>query len=114
MADLAAARAALEAERDKLVRQLDEMGATPTGELRSDTISADSFADAGAATAERTELLGIAEALASQLEEVSAALKRIDDDQYGLCIECGQAIEPARLEFRPQSLRCVSCKMKAS
>lgn len=114
MADFAAARVALEEEREKLQHQLEELGATETGELRSDTLTQESFADAGAMTAERTELLGIAEALASQLAEVRDALLRIEDGSYGTCQSCGKAIEPARLEFRPQSLRCVDCKARGA
>lgn len=114
MADVAAAHKALQEEHDKLVHQLDELGATESGELRSDTLSQESFADAGATTAERTELLGIAEALAGQLAEVKEALSRIDDGTFGICLDCGNVIEPARIEFRPQSLYCVDCKAKNS
>lgn len=28
------------------------------------------------------------------------------------CIDCGQAISPARLAARPQSVRCIHCKTK--
>jgi len=114
MADIAAAQSALEEERDKLMHQLDELGATNSGELRSDTLPHESFADAGAMTAERTELLGIAESLAIQLSEVNDALARIGEGSYGTCQGCGEPIEKARLEFRPQSLRCVDCKAKSA
>jgi len=40
---------ALEEERDKLVRQLAELGATETGELTGDVDYGDGFADAAAA-----------------------------------------------------------------
>lgn len=110
MADIAAAQSALEAEREKLVHQLEELGATETGELLSGTLNQESFADAGSLTAERTEILGIAEALSAQLAEVKDALVRIGEGSYGTCQVCGKQIEKARLEFRPQSLRCVECK----
>ncbi len=114
MADIAAAQIALEQEREKLHHQLKELGATDSGELRSDTLHQESFADAGAMTAERTELLGIAESLATQLAEVNDALSRIVDGSYGTCQRCGEAIEEGRLEFRPQSVQCVDCKAKSS
>jgi DnaK suppressor protein len=114
MADIAAAQSVLEEERTKLIHQLDELGATESGELRSDTLTQESFADAGSMTAERTELLGIAESLATQLAEVNDALVRISEGSYGTCQRCGEAIEKARLEFRPQSVQCVDCKAKSA
>lgn len=104
------ARELLLAEHAKLTAQLDDLGATPDGELKAGLGLAREFADAGAATAERTELLGLAESLARQLSETDAAVASIDAGTYGICSTCGKAISPARLEARPSSLLCVSCK----
>jgi RNA polymerase-binding transcription factor DksA len=35
------------------------------------------------------------------LKQVRAALQRIQDGTYGVCIDCGRRIEPARLEAVP-------------
>jgi DnaK suppressor protein len=40
------------------------------------------------------------------LEQVRAALRRIDDGTYGKCIDCGRPIEPARLEAVPWTPYC--------
>jgi DnaK suppressor protein len=108
--DLDGARAALTEEREKLIRQLDELGATETGDLRTDLEFSDGFADAGAATAERTEVLGLVETLKGQLESVDDALRRVEEGTYGSCERCGQPIPAARLEARPASVLCVDCK----
>ncbi|MDH5615606.1 MAG: TraR/DksA C4-type zinc finger protein, partial [Acidimicrobiia bacterium] len=97
-------------EREKLVRQLEELGATESGDLRSDLEFGDGFADAGAATAERTELLGLVESLKGQLKSVDEALVKIENGSYGLCNKCGQPIPPVRLEARPASVLCFDCK----
>ena len=110
--DIAAARTALLEERAKLVNQLEEHGATERGDLRSDVDFGDGFADAGAATAERTELLGIVENLKNGLEEVNAALGKIDEGTYGICESCGKKIGAARMEGRPTSTLCLECKSK--
>lgn len=47
------------------------------------------------------------EANAAQRAEVQAALGRIDDGSYGACVDCGQQIPTARLEFRPEAARCL-------
>ena len=110
--DFDSARAALKEEREKLVRQLEEMGATESGDLRSDLEFGDGFADAGAATAERTEVLGLIETLKGQLDSVDKALIKLDNGTYGSCDNCGHPIPAARLEARPTSVLCVDCKTK--
>jgi len=112
MVDYDATRAILAGERAKLVRQLDELGATETGELKSGLNLGEGFADAGAITAERTELLGLAESLSTQVEDIDSALAAIAAGTYGLCSSCGLEIPPARLEARPSSTLCVTCKSK--
>lgn len=51
-----------------------------------------------------------AAALLRTLEEIDAALDRIDAGTYGTCVHCGTAIPPERLEFRPHAAGCVSCQ----
>jgi len=46
------------------------------------------------------------------LTNITAALKRIDDDEYGLCRECEEAINPKRLEFDPTAIHCINCASK--
>ena len=98
------------AERARLVHQLQELGADETGDLTGDIDFGDAFADAAAATAERTETMGIVDNLKRQLDEVDRALAKIEDGTYGACSKCGNDIGAARLEFRPESVLCVDCK----
>lgn len=44
------------------------------------------------------------------LAEVGHALHKFDSGTYGLCDNCGQPIDPARLEALPQASLCLSCK----
>lgn len=108
--DRAQAAATLEEERKRLVHQLGELGADESGDLTGEMDFGDAFADAGAATAERTETLGIVENLKHQLDDVNAALDKITAGTYGTCESCGKDIGAARLEFRPMSVLCVDCK----
>ena len=109
-----AAVAALTADREKLVHQLVELGATESGELTGDIDYGDGFADAAAATAERSEVLGIAENLTKLLADIDQALAKVEDGTYGRCKECGKEIGAARMEFRPTSRYCVDCKSRRS
>jgi len=47
------------------------------------------------------------------LREIRAALQRIDDEDYGLCVDCAEPINPGRLQFDPAVLRCIDCASKA-
>ncbi len=44
-----------------------------------------------------------------QRQRVEAALTRIAKDEFGLCLECGEEINPKRLEFDPTFLVCIDC-----
>jgi DnaK suppressor protein len=44
------------------------------------------------------------------IEEIDAALAKIDAGTYGLCESCGTLIPEARLEALPQARLCVRCK----
>ena len=110
--DIAKAEKALKKEREQLIHQLDELGATESGDLKADIDFGGSFADAASVTAERTEVLGLAESLKNQLDDVDTALAHIEAGTYGTCDNCGSEIDEARLEFRPASILCVNCKSK--
>lgn len=108
--DLEAAAAHLQEERDKVVHQMTELGADESGELTGAVDYGDAFADGGAATAERTEVLGLVESLKQRLDDIDAAMGKIDDGTYGVCENCGRDIGTDRMEFRPTSTYCVDCK----
>ena len=43
------------------------------------------------------------------LRDVDAALARIDEGRYGLCMSCDQPIPDARLDVLPMAPLCMSC-----
>jgi DnaK suppressor protein len=44
-----------------------------------------------------------------RLNSLKATLLRIDTKEYGICKECEEEINPARLELLPESQYCVRC-----
>ena len=40
---------------------------------------------------------------------IAAALKRMDDGEYGNCLGCGEPIPAPRLEIEPAATQCVAC-----
>ena len=45
-----------------------------------------------------------------ELQEIEEALVRIEDGDYGECINCGAVIDRARLEVMPTAKRCIRCQ----
>lgn len=46
----------------------------------------------------------------AELDAVDAALQRIANGTYGVCIDCGGAIAAPRLHAAPETLRCMGCQ----
>lgn len=42
-------------------------------------------------------------------KQVEAALRRMDEDDYGYCQECDEEIAPRRLVFNPITTYCIQC-----
>ncbi len=53
-----------------------------------------------------------AEHKAAQLRAVKQALARFENDQYGICAQCGEAIGLSRLRARPEARNCIACQTK--
>ncbi|HLI38446.1 MAG TPA: TraR/DksA C4-type zinc finger protein [Streptosporangiaceae bacterium] len=69
-------------------------------------------ADAGANLAETDRTEAILDSAQRQRDEVLAALRRMDEGTYGLCVDCGKPVPDGRLEARPDAARCVGCQSK--
>ena len=46
---------------------------------------------------------------AHRLAVLAAALKRMNDGEFGYCLKCGEDIPPARLEVDPAVTLCIYC-----
>jgi len=52
------------------------------------------------------------QALEDTLQDVNAALERVEKSAYGTCKYCKREIPEERLEARPEAGACVECKKK--
>ena len=100
-------RASLEQERSDLRERLNEMGLLSGGEAFDAN-----FADSSQVTAERGEVEALAGNLRESLNDVEAAIVKLDNGTYGDCEGCGQPIDPARLEAKPAARLCMVCASK--
>ena len=49
-----------------------------------------------------------------EMQRVEAAIKRIDEGEYGACIACGGEIAAKRLAVDPTAATCIRCASGAS
>ena len=107
-----AIRKKLEQELRSATARLRQMGGAdsldelrPVGETgfadEVDIIQANEWREIGYATREL---------LVDRVNRLSAALDRLEDGEYGTCVECGEAIAPARLRVMPEVETCVRCQ----
>ncbi|WP_144394279.1 TraR/DksA family transcriptional regulator [Pleionea sediminis] len=78
-----------------------ELDQTKTGRVsRGDALQQQEMAKAGLARDKQRFL------------NVIKALNRIEDDDYGFCMECGEPITVSRLEIMPEAEFCIQCMEK--
>jgi DnaK suppressor protein len=58
----------------------------------------------------REFLFSLSETERQQLQLVEEALARIPEGNFGTCRECGEPIEPKRLQAVPWAERCLKCQ----
>jgi DnaK suppressor protein len=46
------------------------------------------------------------------IQRAEAALTRIENGEFGLCVRCEEEINPKRLELDPTTLLCIDCANK--
>lgn len=99
----------LEARRDELLRVI----ARTEGEGRAaDEDTTVDLADKAANSYTKEFLFGQTNHDRSTLNLVTAALDRIKEDTYGLCVNCEQEIGQKRLEAVPWTRYCINCQEK--
>ncbi len=47
-----------------------------------------------------------------ELQKIEMALKRIDQEVYGYCLECDEEVAEARLKLDPATSLCIDCASK--
>jgi DnaK suppressor protein len=112
-ATLSNIKAALEAERDRLAREISDLerdSATNISETSGENNYRDHMADQGSATFGKELDMTLEAGAREMLATVVAALARIEDGTYGTCVRCGQPVNAERLVAMPAAGLCIACK----
>jgi DnaK suppressor protein len=59
---------------------------------------------------EREKTLALVHSLERKLESLDRAIQLAQKGSYGICEQCGERIDPARLEILPQATLCLRCQ----
>ena len=58
---------------------------------------------------ERAQLIALRKAAVAELEQLDAALERVERGTFGVCAVCGAPIASERLDVLPATTTCVAC-----
>ncbi|NOX73608.1 MAG: TraR/DksA family transcriptional regulator [Alphaproteobacteria bacterium] len=99
-----------ESYKARLTTRLAELEARLTGiEADLDTPVNPDFADRATEREGDEVLESLGSAGLAEIKTIQAALKRIEDGSYGICIVCGEEISPERLDVVPHATNCRKC-----
>jgi DnaK suppressor protein len=98
-------------ERDALLAQIDAQRGGPISraDAASDTLDKSEDDNAQIQTG-RDVAFAINEHETAELLAIEAALLRIKEGVYGLCVNCGSHIPAPRIDAAPHTLRCIACQ----
>lgn len=96
----------LEQERDETLAEIQRL----QNFLEIDLDEADDEIDPN--LAEREKTLALMQTLERRVESLNHALESAQQGKYGICEDCGNAIEPERLAILPETTYCVKCATK--
>lgn len=99
------------AQRATLLTQLASLRGGNIGRVEASAEHFERAEDSRAQVASERELEFTFDARESaELDAVEAALQRIEDGSYGVCIDCGADIAAPRLHAAPETPRCLGCQ----
>lgn len=105
--DIDTLRKLLEEEKQKIIRHLDDLSESSVADL--ETTTGDSV-DIASLEINQSAMQKIGKRELYLLKKIDLALKKMDDETYGECENCGEEIGLARLMARPVAQLCIDCK----
>ena len=103
---IASFRTKLEEIRFAMVGEVQERHKSPQDHLTEQVAD---IADDAVQSYERQLMMGLGEKEFEKLRLVEEAIEKLDEGQYGICLECEELISEERLTVVPFASHCVDC-----
>ncbi len=96
--------AKLEAARQEIVKEVEhlQIELRNMAEPSADEADVDAF--------EREKTWALVQSMQRKLESIDRAIKLAHNGTYGICQDCGERIDPARLDILPEASLCLQCQ----
>ena len=102
--------------REKLLQKkheiLEAYQKNKTYGMEADAEGAQDIADKASSSYTKEFLFSLSNTERDMLQQVDAALHRLDDHRFGFCVVCEDEMDRKRLEAVPWAKRCISCQEK--
>ena len=98
----------LQQQRDYAQAELDHLREDLRTELEHDDLD-----DAAGDLIERDKIQALIFSIEEKIESIEHAIKQAQEIGYGICENCGNLIEPERLEIFPETTLCINCKRES-
>ncbi|HKF41597.1 MAG TPA: TraR/DksA family transcriptional regulator [Thermoanaerobaculia bacterium] len=95
---------------DKKNSLSNELAKTKNAEEETTEESTQDIADKAVSSYTREFLYSLNDTERNTIQQINAALARIEDSSYGFCLNCGNALNEKRLTAIPWSRHCVDCQ----
>ena len=104
--------------RDKLIGLRDELeSVADSGDKASEVVELDQARVGRLSRMDAMQAQAMSQASVRRreimLQNITAAIERIDNGDYGGCNSCEEPIDRRRLEFDPTAVLCIDCATKA-
>ena len=84
----------------------------PKAGLSQDSVYSVHMADAGTDSFEQEKNFMLMSRESDYYKNLALALERIDKEEFGVCVLCGELIVEERMIEVPNATKCVDCKIK--
>ena len=84
----------------------------PKAGLSQDSVYSVHMADAGTDSFEQEKNFMLMSRESDYYQNLALALERIDKEEFGVCVLCGELIVEERMIEVPNATKCVDCKIK--
>lgn len=99
-------------EREEILKEIIESDEDARSLMENDMINVNDSVDEATSTITQTILSTMSKNNQQKIQAIEAALRRIVENNFGVCVTCGDKIAKERLDAVPWATKCIKCKLK--